>query len=262
MADVDYTNALATVKKQVVPTINGLAIPAQKVLALVLAKVNPSAPNLGDLRFRIQAEDYATLANIKSPKTAWRQLQTACDALESSKIRVSGDDILELIPRKGESLLKRRKPSQRNMGIVDHADYYPYDQTVEIMFTRAFEPYIVQVSKMTPYHKDRVQTTLAISNEHTMKIYRKLADFGGNKRKSEFFWKLSLETFKAELGIEGLYDDFRNLRRRIIEPALKTLNAISEYQNITCQTEKTGRKVTGLVFKYERRQQQNLPLGD
>ena len=259
---VDYEKALAVVKRQVVPTMNKLSLEAQKLLSLVLAQVNPKQMILKDMRFRIRIEDYQTLAGIKSPKVAWRHMQLACKELSETRLDIEPDDVLPLINRKedGVGLLRKHRPSHRNIGLVDYADYYPYLKEIELMFTRSFEPYVVQVTKVTPYHRDKVLTTLKISSDTTMRLYRKLSEFASNKRK-EHWWRVSIDEFKVVMGLSSdSYSDYRNLRRRVIEPALKLLNEHSEYDMITVDTDTKGRKVVGLYFKYKRREQLKLDI--
>ncbi|MEY8215289.1 MAG: replication initiation protein [Colwellia sp.] len=257
---VDYEKALSVIKKQVMPTMARVSLPAQKLLALVLAQVNPKLTLLEDMRFRIRVDDYQTLADIKSPKVAWKHMKMACKELESTRLDIAAEDILPLINRVGDGkkMTRKRMPDSLNIGVVDYAAYYTYDKEIEVMFTRSFEPYIVQVSAATPYNRDKVLTTLKISNDATMRFYRKLLEFASNKRK-EHWWKVSIDDFKVDMGLgEDSYIDYRNLRRRVIEPALSLLNQHSEFDSITVETSKKGRKIVGLLFKYQRREQLSL----
>ena len=59
---------------------------------------------------------------------------------------------------------------------------------------------------------------------------------------------------------EDSYTDYRNLRRRVIEPAITLLNLHSEYTAITVSTIKSGRKIVGLHFDYKAKAQQEMSL--
>ena len=260
---VDYDKAVSVVKRQVLTTMNRLSVESQKLLALILAQVNPNERILSDMVFVVRVEDYQTLAGVSSVKLAWKHMQAACRELSETRLDIQPEDILDEIPRPGEvnpRIFTKAKLSNRNIGIVDTIDYYAYDREVVVRISRGFEPYIVQVSKYTPFNRDRVITTLKISSDTTMRLYRKLHEFASNKREKHW-WSCSLEKFKIEMGLPvDSYADYRNLRRRVIEPALELLNDHSEHGSIKVETKKTGRKITGLTFNYVRKKQMSFDV--
>ena len=246
---MNHTKAVAVVKREILPSICALSVPAQKLMALAIGQIRPSSVNLGDLRFVISAVDFAELSGIK-PNTAWRQLGSACKHLMARPpILLEKKDILPLIPRVGDSLIPRT-PSHTQMHLVSAASYYAYDQEIEIEFSRAFEPYLVQMSKTTIYHKDRVSTIMLMSSKHNLMFYRALAKFGGNKNKFDYFWSVTLDGFREELGLGDSYSDIRNLDK-IINPAMLIVEKNSEFKTIKCEKIKVGRKVVSLKFTYE-----------
>lgn len=260
---INYEKALSVVKRQVLTTMNRLSLESQKLLALILAQVNPNDPLLADMVFCVRVEDYQTLSGVSSVKVAWKHMQAACKELAETRMDIKPEDVLEPIRRDNDEInpfLQKKKLSNRNIGIVDTIDYYSYDREVVVRISRGFEPYIVQVSKYTPFNRDRVITTLKISSDTTMRLYRKLHEFASNKREHHW-WKCSLEKFKEEMGLSAdSYSDYRNLRRRVIEPALTLLNAHSEYGSIKVTPKKSGRKIVGLEFTYVRAKQMSLDV--
>ena len=72
--------------------------------------------------------------------------------------------------------------------------------------------------------------------------------------------KISVNDFvdQLELG-ENYRNDFYRLRVKVLEPALKEIRGKAELP-VKMKTTKTGRKVTGLEFKFPVEQQKNLSL--
>ena len=57
-----------------------------------------------------------------------------------------------------------------------------------------------------------------------------------------------MEDFKRLMGIEGRYNDIKDLKRRVIQPAMEDVNKHTEFSIIAGQR-KAGRRITHLQFK-------------
>lgn len=60
---------------------------------------------------------------------------------------------------------------------------------------------------------------------------------------------------------ESCQRSFKDLRRRVLEPAIKELRAKEDLE-VDVTPQKTGRKITSLVFTFDYPQQQALKLDD
>jgi plasmid replication initiation protein len=93
-------------------------------------------------------------------------------------------------------------------------------------------------------------------------LYKLCKDYekSGGKRTPEF----SIEGFKEYMGIkDGEYQEFKRLAMRVINEPIKKINEsqLSDIK-ITAQYNTKGRKVVGLYFEIESRNQQSLPIGN
>ena len=60
-----------------------------------------------------------------------------------------------------------------------------------------------------------------------------------------------IETFRELMGVSGMkyYESYRELRRKIIEPAIKVINEQSEIAIEQLDEKRKGRKVIGVQFR-------------
>jgi plasmid replication initiation protein len=75
-------------------------------------------------------------------------------------------------------------------------------------------------------------------------LYELLAQWQSvGKREVELDW------LKQQFEIEDLYPDMCDLKKRVIDPAIKDINTHSNFE-VTWEQRKTGRKVTHLTFTF------------
>lgn len=94
------------------------------------------------------------------------------------------------------------------------------------------------------YVKYRLRYTAHMKSQYSIQLYSMLRDMlhieGG--------WNMSLDKLREQLGAsEKSYLDFRDLRRRVLEPAMREINELSDL-NVTYSNITKGRKVTGIHF--------------
>jgi hypothetical protein len=96
---------------------------------------------------------------------------------------------------------------------------------------------------------------------HTVALYENLARYRPTKDFVGGSPKWSLEEFKLLMGVDGsvYYEQFKELNRKIIVPAVEEINAGSDLI-VTCIKIKKGRKIVGLKFEVADNPQQCLGL--
>jgi len=78
------------------------------------------------------------------------------------------------------------------------------------------------------------------------------------QRKKFKEWRISVLAFRTIMGIEeGKYKRFTNLRTRVIDTAIKEIELLNSEggYNLSVDTEKTGRKITKIIFKWSYKEQ-------
>lgn len=89
-------------------------------------------------------------------------------------------------------------------------------------------------------------------SKYTLYLYENCARYRKNAKFQGLTPKWEVDLFRKFMGVANikLYESFAELNRRIIKPAMKEINAVSDIY-LTLETIRAGRKVTGLQFLVE-----------
>ncbi|SHK64718.1 replication initiation protein [Tepidibacter formicigenes] len=117
---------------------------------------------------------------------------------------------------------------------------YKGDGIIELEFSQKLVPYLLQLKKF--YTKYEIKNILYLKNKYSIRIYELLKQYQ-TIGKREF----NLEELKDKLGCSNKFKEFRDFKRRILDPAKKEINELTdinfEYEKLT-----RGRKVIGIKF--------------
>ena len=234
---------------------HGLSLPEMRLVALAVSKMNSRASatvtdgygrtHPAPLVSELHAREYAEAFGV-SENDGYHVLEKAAISLMRKHVTF----YIEAHQRGN----KKIKDTIRRVNWVGHSDY------------------IRREGKIIIYWYDKIVPHLLGLRQH-FTIYR-LAQIRRLKHKSALRLLPLLERFKSTGVAEYTLEDFcmsieaapsfqKNfgmLRRRIIDPAVKELNDNSEL-SVSYETKKTGKKVTGLRFKFEPNPQGVLDFG-
>lgn len=184
--------------------------------------------------FTVTANALADLTG-SAAKNNYRELAKAADDLMDMIITVPNyrpnDD-----PRK---VVKRR------MNVVAHCDYTKHEGKVEIDFTHSIIPYISQLKKH--FTKYQAKYVMPMKSSYGVRLYELCLQWMGDEREFE------IEDFKELLGLDDQYQILGDLKRRVINPALRDINTYSDIR-VAFGQRKAGRRVTHLQFKITRQE--------
>lgn len=119
-------------------------------------------------------------------------------------------------------------------------------KAIEFEFSARLKPFLLDLKKYVRISIDEVvkmKSGFAIRLFQILKAHRE--KMKGHQKKSEL--KYTIEELKKLLGIEGKYKDFRNFKKKVLEPIESEINLHSSIR-IEIQVLKTGRKATGIKF--------------
>lgn len=234
---VNMSNALAR-------SAHGLTLAEKRVVAIGLAKTDSvpakdlSMAAQNGWTVRISAMEYAEEFKIDA-RTAYEQLKDAGDHLVKRQVRT----LVET--RKG---LKETKTNWCGQVTYHHGEGW-----VEISFTHFIAPHLLALRGNFLSYK--LKQTSALRSVYSWRLYECLQSW-----KESGVWSPTVEEFghAMEAPVSCL-NDFGRLRVRVIEPAVHELR---QKDNLVLEWEakKSGRKVTGLVFKFQPNPQGQLPL--
>lgn len=209
---------------------------AQKLILACLSKIDSRHEVPKEMV--ISALEFAELTGL-SKKNAHRELYRAADALKRTDIiLIENGERIELawLQEKGERIKG--------------------EAAVRLVWTNRVLKYISQLqNRFTTY---KLKHIVDLQSSHSIRLYELLIRFNDTGIR-----KITVEDFKAALGISDKYEQYRDLARRVIRPSLKEINNNKKTNLIvTFETVKKGRTVAALYFTFieKKEPQQELDL--
>lgn len=202
-----------------------LNLDEQRLLYLCITQLDPRKPLPKDNSFTVTASQFAKTFNI-DPTNVYKQLEEASKELAERWLRTNDG--------------KYREKFRWVFGVRYHDD--------EGKVTLGFSPWVVPY--LTSLHKQFTSIKLSqIANLKSVYSIRLLEFLTQFKSTGKFI--INLDKFKERLGIENEYNRFYNLKKRVIEPALKELK---EKSGLTIEWKpiKSGKTITQLEFVFSK----------
>lgn len=133
---------------------------------------------------------------------------------------------------------------------VDRVDYLDGGGETKLHFTIHVQPYLVHLNKsFTTYELKRIAD---LSSTHSIRLFELLQQF-----KSTGFYTVSVDDFRELLELGPSYERYSNLKMKVLDPAIAELKEKSGLL-IELKTEKKGRAINRLTFKFRDDEQMKL----
>ncbi len=211
----------------------GLNLAEKRITALAIAEIDRRATSLPVTTLR--ALDYAKQYEVDE--------HTAYDALA----------------RAGKSLMRKQIRHIESNGTEElnqwvlRSKYKKHEGVVEIEWSPFVVPHLIQLKQNFTTYK--LKQASALRSIHAWRMLELISQYKDTGKLA-----ISLEDFAAAMEASAAQRaNFAHMRRQIIEPALKEL-AEKDDLVVALERIKTGKKVTGLRFTFEKAKQQRLPL--
>jgi plasmid replication initiation protein len=193
-------------------------------------------------RYYVSANALSELTGAKANHN-YKELKRAADHLMASTLTVKSSP-------EGEPLKKYRK-----INLVSSCEYEDGTGTVGLRFTEEVTPYISSLkSRFTQY---QARYVMPMRSGYGIRLYELCLQWMGDER------EFSVEDFRATFELEKKYSAIAELKRNVIEPALKDINEFSDIV-VTFGQRKRGRKITHFQFKIAKKRgkevQEQLPI--
>lgn len=201
-----------------------LNLDEQRLLLLAISKLRNRVP-MGKQKVQtITASEYAKMFQLDM-KSAYQQLKKATTDLFKRDIKTYDD--------KGMDRFRW----------VERVSYRKKEGYVELHFTDSIAPYLTLIHKnFTSYE---LKSLSNVKSTYAIRLYEMFKRW---QQKGERF--IMLGDFRRWFEIEDKYKQYNDLKKRVIEPAIKELeekaNLIISWDEI-----KKGRKVVGFNFMFE-----------
>lgn len=212
-----------------------LSLAEQRLILLSSAQANGDADELKDIT--IYAEQYAEAFKV-SRQAAYMALKDAADSLFERRFSY------ERLTSKGNiSTAKRRW--------VGGVDYVEKEGRIVLQYHKDVIPLLCELkNKFTLYALEQVASLTSV---HAVRLYELLIAWRSTGKTPVY----ELGEFRRKLGIEpDEYPRMHNFKARVLDPALKQINAHTDIQ-ATYEQHKKGRSIAGFSFTFTARNERD-----
>lgn len=227
---------LATQSNKLIQASYRMSVPAKRVMLMLLSHIHPGQKNVA-MRITIHANDYADKTGL-SFQQAYQDIKKGVRELQESVITTRDVDA---------------KTTEKCV-VVDWYKYHDDQGWLEATFTRWLAPYIHHLTKIG-YTTIEVDQALTFRRFYTIRLYEIIMQF-----KSTGVRHITLVELRKLFQINQFqYPAFKDFRVKVLDPSVRELEEKTDWL-VTYDTERTGRKVTHLIFMYEKQNQMSLGI--
>jgi plasmid replication initiation protein len=230
---MDNKNLTVYKANEVVEAGYKLTLNEQRVILACIAQVNSAEKLLATDEFELSAKDFARLFSISEDR-AYSELQGIAKTLYQRSVTLHNPDP------------KRPKLKKIETRWISSIGYMPEEGKITLCFSQKMLPYLSELKgQFTRYKIEHIGNMTSV---YAIRLYELLMQWKTTGvREVEVGW------LKKQFRIEDLYPDMSDLKKRVIDPAIKDINAHSNYQ-VSLGQRKTGRRVTHFIFTFAEKQ--------
>lgn len=211
----------------------------EKRLVLAAAALHdPRKPLPPKGTVELHAEDFADVFGIEARGHVYEALEDAARRLGNRWIRT-------IYTRKG-------KPAERNVRWVWLVEYRKGEGTVVLGFSPGVAPYMTMLH--TEFTRFKLKQVGQIGSFYGVRLYELCAQFRKVGERT-----ISLDRLREMLDLGDKYADIKDLRRRVLDPAIEEINRHTDLR-VTVTPQRKGRRVIGFHFDITQDDQLALDL--
>lgn len=227
---MDKDRQLIVKSNHIIEASYRLSVAEQRVILSAISQVRRDKPVTDEVLYSVTAAEIAQLCGT-DPKTAYRDLQTAAERLQTRRVTL-------LLEPDGVTIRTKRR---RVTCWVQTVDYIDQEGRIEMRFGKDILPYLTGLQR--EFTRYALSDVAKMTSAYGIRLYELLVQWPEGHR------EVALDDMRRWLQLEDRYPLMADLRRWVIEPAVEQINEHSPLM-LTWSPRKTGRKVTHLVFDY------------
>lgn len=175
-----------------------LSLVGQRVFILLLTKIDTRKPL--ENSYTLTSKEYADNYGV-SLKNAYRDLEKGANEIYDTDVKIH-DQVLKIFCRER---------------IANATAYHYGEGKISVSFPGSLSPHLCEFKdRFTTYRMSQVS---GLKSAYSIRLYELLIQFRKTGDRC-----ISVENFREWLGVEKKHVMFNNLKRRVIEPAVKELN--------------------------------------
>ena len=235
--EIELAKRQVNVSNDLVTAAHGLTLGEKRVVMGCVAQLDSLRLESGRYKVKMSALDFAATFKIE-PQTAYEQLKAVSSRLYERSIK------RVINTPKGKKISTHRW--------VSSVTYHEGEGWIELGFSHEATPYLVALRGCHTSYK--LEQASALRSVYSWRLLEILMQFKGTG-----LVRTPIEDFYHAMEVPETYrKNFKDLRNRVIEPAVKELQEKDHWIIEWKGTKRGGRKITGLEFNFKRDPQQKL----
>ena len=207
-----------------------LTLAEQRVLLACIAQIDAKQALMDFYRFEVTASGVADLVGSANLSNAYRDLKRAAEKLYERSVIIDEPDP------------DNPQIAQRKTRWISSIDYVPGEGKLFLSFSVGIIPYLSQLSR--EFTKYKLKHVAHFESVYSIRLYEMLVQWSMvGEREIEVDW------LKRQFQVEAKYARIVDLKKRVIDPAIKEINEHSNFW-VKYGQRKTGRTVTHLQFQF------------
>ena len=206
-----------------------LSLNEQRLILCCIAKVNSNKQLSASDYFEVTGKEFAAHFKISEDK-AYQTLKEVSEQLFERYVIINN-------PNPNDKTLKYTRTRW-----ISAINYHSDIGKISLMFSPLMLPYLSELTgKFTFYQLNKIS---GMSSIYGIRLYELLMQW-----KSTGTREIEIDWLKQKFELDESYNRMFDLKKRVIEPAVKDINTHSNY-NVEWTQRKTGRRITHLTFTF------------
>lgn len=227
---MDQNRQLVVKSNHIIEASYRLSVAEQRVILSAISQVRRDKPVTDEVLYSVTAAELAQLCGT-DPKTAYRDLQNAAERLQTRRVSL-------LLEPDGVTIRSKRR---RVTCWVQTVDYIDQEGRIEMRFGKDILPYLTGLQR--EFTRYALSDVAKMTSAYGIRLYELLVQWPEGHR------EVALDDLRRWLQLEERYPSIKDLKRRVLDPAVEQINEHSPLM-LSWGQRKTGRRVTHLVFDY------------
>lgn len=221
-----------------------LSLAEQRVLLAAIAKIGKDDEPTDRTLYEITASGLIDISDM-SERRSYQALAEAVHRLWRREVRI------ERGPNGNEKGPKGTRITMTRW--VQSVDYLPNEGRIKVRFATDILPYLSLLQKeFTQY---RYRYIARMHSTHGIRLYELLMQWRQVGERN-----IDLDNLRRMFGVSDQYPNIRDLKRRVIEPAVRDVNECSDLK-VEWSQRKAGRRVVAIRFAFQTTRRERAPSG-
>lgn len=229
--DQNKTAVSVTQDNQLIEASYKLSLNEKRLLLLGMSKLDPRHFPASGAEFELTVEEWRE--RFPQDETPWRALQRAAKKMMRRYVTFH--------PRAGVV---------KDINWFDSVEYIEGEGRIKVIFTMSITTRLQGM--LEQFTKLSLLDVSKLNSFHSIRLYELVSQF-----RSTGYRRISLGDFKIAMNCADSYPQTKELKRWVLNPALKEINEKADFE-VECRDTKRGRRITGFEFIIQEREQGDL----